>query len=310
MKRRSAELKQSRHSTRHARGRRARRMLRAPFEHLITLLHDVQITDPEWTHQIRVGTRRADVAIRVFADSLPRHGCERLQKRLRKLRHRAGAVRDLDLLQQTWLPGGEWASRVTEPATRWMQGRIQQRLAACRERFRQEARRKSVRRLQAEFRTLRRRSSLGQGDPGSWQTRLLQLLEAFTSLAAERLESSHVCHALRIAARRLRYAVELLSPFSPESPGTAIEHLVRLQSDLGDINDLATQASFVRGESETTGAPVELRRLAIEMEAAVQVELSDFTPSPALRETVAELRTWVSRFEAHAKTQPPGSALS
>jgi len=285
-------------------------MLQAPFERLITLLHEMQITVPEWTHQVRVSTRRADVAIRVFADSLPRHGRERLQKRLRKLRHRAGAVRDLDLLQQSWSPGGEWASHGTEQTTRWIQNRIRHRLTACRERLRQQASRKSVRRLQADSRKLRRRSSFGQGDPGSWKSRLLQLLEAFTTLAAESLESPHGCHALRIAARRLRYAVELLSPFSPEAPGTAIEHLVRLQSELGDINDLATQAAFVRGESETTGAPAELRRLAIEMEAAVQVELSEFKPSPPLSETVAEFRTWVSRFEPHVTAQPPGSALS
>src|SRR5262245_32779060 len=53
--------------------------------------------DPENVHQLRVGTRRADAACRIFRDCLPGHVYRAARKRLRGIRRAAGAARDWDV---------------------------------------------------------------------------------------------------------------------------------------------------------------------------------------------------------------------
>ena len=48
--------------------------------------------DPEYVHQLRVATRRADAALRIFAHCLPRKVYKRARQRLRRLRQAAGAA--------------------------------------------------------------------------------------------------------------------------------------------------------------------------------------------------------------------------
>jgi CHAD domain-containing protein len=53
--------------------------------------------DSEYVHQLRVGTRRADAALRIFAACLPKKVYRKAHRRLRKLRRAAGAARDWDV---------------------------------------------------------------------------------------------------------------------------------------------------------------------------------------------------------------------
>ncbi len=53
--------------------------------------------DPEHVHQLRVATRRADAALRIFAPCLPQKVYKAARKRLRRLRRAAGAARDWDV---------------------------------------------------------------------------------------------------------------------------------------------------------------------------------------------------------------------
>src|SRR3954470_19745556 len=53
--------------------------------------------DDEHVHQLRVGTRRAGAALRIFADSLPGKLHKRTRKALRQVRRAAGAARDWDV---------------------------------------------------------------------------------------------------------------------------------------------------------------------------------------------------------------------
>lgn len=53
--------------------------------------------DPEHVHQLRVGTRRADAALRIFRSCLPDRMYRVARKQLRVLRRAAGAVRDWDV---------------------------------------------------------------------------------------------------------------------------------------------------------------------------------------------------------------------
>src|SRR5438445_799947 len=53
--------------------------------------------DPEYVHQLRVATRRADAALRIFSACLPRKTYKAARRRLRGLRQAAGAARDWDV---------------------------------------------------------------------------------------------------------------------------------------------------------------------------------------------------------------------
>jgi adenylate cyclase len=67
-------------------------------------------------------------------------------------------------------------------------------------------------------------------------------------------------HALRIAVRRARYAIECLAPLQPHRrTGRRLAALVELQEQLGRINDDATGARLVR---EATGVHPDDRQLA------------------------------------------------
>src|SRR5690348_13755555 len=53
--------------------------------------------DIEYVHQLRVGTRRADAALRIFADCLPKKSYRRGRRRLKRIRRAAAAARDWDV---------------------------------------------------------------------------------------------------------------------------------------------------------------------------------------------------------------------
>jgi CHAD domain-containing protein len=53
--------------------------------------------DPEYVHQLRVATRRADAALRIFSPCLPGKVQKKARRRLRRLRQAAGAARDWDV---------------------------------------------------------------------------------------------------------------------------------------------------------------------------------------------------------------------
>ncbi len=55
-------------------------------------------------HQLRVATRRAQSALRLFADALPRRRSRWWNRQLKRVRKTSGRVRDLDVLIQRLVP--------------------------------------------------------------------------------------------------------------------------------------------------------------------------------------------------------------
>src|SRR5437870_2343843 len=65
-------------------------------DHLPRVIHEAE-RDPEHVHQLRVGTRRADAALRIFRPCLPEKVYRAARRRLRRLRRAAGEARDWDV---------------------------------------------------------------------------------------------------------------------------------------------------------------------------------------------------------------------
>src|ERR1700722_18730730 len=78
----------------------AREVLIARFQvvrHFLPLAVDKSYQDPEFVHQLRVSTRRAAAALRVFGDCLPRKHLKAAKDSLKVLRRAAGDARDWDV---------------------------------------------------------------------------------------------------------------------------------------------------------------------------------------------------------------------
>src|SRR5262245_37953091 len=79
----------------------ARRTLRARLRTVSDWLAraaDEADADAEHVHQLRVSTRRATAALRLFDSVLPRKRSRWFRKRLKRMRKAAGEARDLDVL--------------------------------------------------------------------------------------------------------------------------------------------------------------------------------------------------------------------
>ncbi|OIQ90698.1 inorganic triphosphatase [mine drainage metagenome] len=201
--------------------------------------------DPEFIHQMRVATRRLRAAMRLFAPRLPPDFIDQLLPPLRQLTARLGRARDLDvLLAEISMPVMQ--ALPDEPRLAALVGAVTDRQYA--------ARGAAVRYLQsaAYGRLMLLATALLQRpafiEPAAEETiavfasdRLKRLRKRVLELArAASTDDPGSLHRLRIAIKRLRYALEF---FSPLCSGKALQRLLRslgaLQDELGQLNDLA-----------------------------------------------------------------------
>jgi CHAD domain-containing protein len=226
-----------------------RKALRTQLRHLresVALVYETG--DIEDIHQMRVATRRLRTMARLLEDTpaFRRKQTSRLRKRLRSLARRLGAVRDLDILL-AGLDEYERASVGTEtsqPASALRETLLQRReqaLANLRRLLRRPALLKRLRRARRTVRRLRARDTddrqtLVRHVAGSalWQRyeTVLRFEEAVAGGA-----STEQLHALRIACKQLRYALELFTDDADPCGQSLIETLKDAQDHLGALQD-------------------------------------------------------------------------
>jgi CHAD domain-containing protein len=197
--------------------------------------------DIEYVHQLRVNCRRAAAALRAF-ESLVGKESFRLKKWLKRLREAAGPARDADVLiarlhneldpanplaqqlvdtvVQSRKESQDALARIDRKAT---DGALQKVADRCIERL-ATSNRKRARQSFAKF----SRRAVGEAARG------LEGVDVATA-------SLHDLHQLRIAAKRLRYAIEIFH--SAASPALRLEvypQVEELQERLGALNDRAS----------------------------------------------------------------------
>src|SRR3954452_6464358 len=72
----------------------------AVVAHTLPLAAHLSEHDIEHVHRLRVATRRAAAALKLYRDWLPQKSARWFKKRLRQIRRAAGEARDLDVLIQ------------------------------------------------------------------------------------------------------------------------------------------------------------------------------------------------------------------
>ncbi len=227
--------------------------------------------DIEPVHQARVASRRLRVALGMFADCFGTKKVSRWRKRIRRLTRGLGPARDLDVhiaFVEAVLAGPAEGDRRSHPGIERLLLRLRQdRLAA---------QPKVVKALdslvagdtlaemhgeieRARF-ILRTQDVPLQSPPAAaraashMRRRQRDLLSAAPVLNDPEDAIGH--HRLRIAAKKLRYTMEVCVPVFEDLLDGAIKAVKKLQSFLGDIHDcdvwIANLGTFIEQERNRT----------------------------------------------------------
>lgn len=202
-------------------------------------------------HALRVATRRAQAALDVFADLLGARRSKRVAKRLRRMRRAAGEARDLDVLVERL--------RGREDGSRGVAGRTLGRLEAERRDARRPLsklaercpRRRWRRRTRALVATIDGTRSRERFDRFAAR-RLAEIHARFAAATASlakrpRHEAAAAVHRLRIAAKKTRYATEILAVHAPAHWRRLwLDRLARFQAVAGDSADRARAGERLR----------------------------------------------------------------
>lgn len=203
----------------------------------------------EAIHQLRVWTRRAATALKLFAPTLPNDQRKRMRKSLRKLRRAGGAVRDCDIhLDRIKEANLEVPDRIVR-ALKKQRRRARQQLKALRRRMRHDDRyQRRVEQLLESIAWPKRHSSR-QAPPFAafCKQQLTPLAAEFFKLASASLRDDETLHALRIAGKQFRYALELAPSIMPARQHHLLyESLSTIQDRLGEVCDQIAAIAHIR----------------------------------------------------------------
>lgn len=246
------------------------RMLRSRLEavaHYLPLAAHHADEDVEHVHQLRVWTRRAEAALELCADLLSKRGRRELQGSMDRLRTAGGDARDADVLR-------ERIARLKHCLGReHLLGEIERRRRAAQAPLVQASQElQSGERLLNQLESVlagikkRRRKPRFRKHVKRWATKRLQpLVEKFLKRGRTDVSELARLHKFRIAAKRLRYALELVGDALPKSRvKRAYKQLDRLQAQLGEINDTGNLSAEIERALAATpkrALQTQLRRL-------------------------------------------------
>jgi CHAD domain-containing protein len=237
----------------------------------------IRNADRSQVHDLRVASRRFGQAVAVLGDA---PGVAKIRRRLKKMVNLAGAVRDYDITSDLIAKLDVAARLKARLRTRRREAQAELVIA-----LRHWAERGS----EAKW-----RSKLS-GDPdalaaGEHQT-LVQAAQRLFDRAAKLNHSARTLHKLRIAAKKLRYTMELLLV------GPArLDPIKKLQSKLGTINDHESARRIVAKEGAS-------RTLIEDLEAAQEKRTRQFRRYWK-REFAGKEKAWLEILTHPANTHP------
>lgn len=228
-----------------------------------------QAEDSECVHDLRVAARRLRSLLPLLTACLSRKTCERWRKPLRRLTRALGEARDTDV-QGTCVQHfiDHEASAGERPGVERLLLRLQQRrqeqqgpVIAALERFVRSQ-------LSVEMeQTLTHMAEASQWSAGTLPGRgvyrqmrqalraRLRVLLAYTPYV-QQPDCHAELHAMRIAAKRLRYTMQAFAPLYPDALTEPIRTTRTLQTVLGDIHDCNVWAQalpqFLEAERDRT----------------------------------------------------------
>lgn len=250
----------------------------------------------EFVHQLRVGTRRSGAALRVFDDAFPRKRLKATKQALRTLRQAAGEARDWDVFLAALPETKVLTHAANKPALDFLAGyALGQRAAAQTHLVTAEADTGAAFRELSETLPQRAREPDAEDSPANLGAlavhQLGALLRELTAEAEANPTDPADLHALRITAKRLRYAIELFADcFLPPLKETVYPEVERVQELLGVVQDASVGLARLTDLRAKLGTvlPRQSGRVKKGLDAFAN-ELSEKVP--AGRQAFAEWRT-------------------
>lgn len=215
-----------------------------PVQRYLPLAATKYEEDVEYIHQLRVWTRRADAAIEMYRELLPKWRAAWIEKQLGRMRQATNDARDDDVFARRLsddkaLAAAALLKRVSEHRAEAQQPvrEVYQRMTKKKGRF--------DRRVEKLLKRVRIRGKRRKSKEPSYRTwasdHLRSILDEFFEVAEGDLNDTNRLHQFRIAGKKLRYAMELLSAaFDAELQNDAYPLFETLQDQLGKVNDHAS----------------------------------------------------------------------
>lgn len=293
----------------------ARRTLRQRLRwlwHYLPLAAQRPEEDSEYVHQLRIATRRAEAAVETFGPNLPPRRARWLAKKLRKVRRAAGAARDLDVLR---LHLDAELHRETSPAVALLEGRAVELRRSAQPAIVEIAlkirRKRFPRRMEKLLARIRPAGDSATPPAPTFrdaaQDQLQRVVAGFYAAAAADLSEPAQMHQFRIAAKKLRYSMEIFAGALGDNFRRAAYTCVeQLQQHLGEVNDRVTFRAQCQSWLDQSSDPEErelLRRLLERETAAWQVSLEAFhqfwTPQCSAELKVQLLGEFAEHSDSH-----------
>jgi CHAD domain-containing protein len=271
-------------------------------EYLPLAVHESE-KDPENVHQLRVGTRRARAALDIFDCCLPSKVYRTAKKQLRDVRRAAGEARDWDVFLAA-LASREHRQNPRHRAGLDLlmgyafaqRGSAQEHLAAAAgddpfafDRFLADTLAAVHEPADPGLRTL-----IDLARP-----QLASLLRELEAAAGQDLDNYDHLHQVRIAGKRLRYAMEVFADcFPPSFRDELYPAIEEMQEILGDANDSHVAAGRLETLRNTVRArlPEEWSRLQAGLEGLLRYHRARL---PRERD---RFRAWWQRWQQSGST--------
>ena len=252
--------------------------------------------DVEWVHQMRIGTRRLRSCLRLVAHVAPSGELRRLVADVKWLAQTLGEARDWDVFVGDTLPPlAKWFAqdRSTSPGLRRLRTRAQVRRNSARAAAREAVGSARFQRMLLEGGYLcttprfateppaeTATGDMLRGRATEFATALLDRRHRKLEQSASALESGSAeeRHAVRIAAKRLRYIAEFFAPLFPRKRAkTYLKALTGVQDVLGRLNDTATalRVADELGGAQSDAATGAVRGWVAAQAAALEPEIAD-----------------------------------
>ncbi len=197
--------------------------------------------DPEFVHQLRVATRRASVALEVFAECLPPRVYKTARSLLRNIRRAAGKARDWDVFLARLLSDADKLPAGDRATIDMLVGyALAHRLPA------QEDLERSCGDYPFGFERCMAQTIGGISYRSNGKTPLANLVRPLLGRMFDELNQAavrdhhdyHHLHGTRIVGKRLRYTIEMfVDCFGPALRAMLYPAIVEMQQVLGEVHD-------------------------------------------------------------------------
>jgi CHAD domain-containing protein len=212
----------------------------AAVSHMLPMAAHLAEHDVEHVHRLRVATRRATAALKLYRECVAGKEARWMKKWLRRIRRAAGDARDLDVLADRLARDyGEPAAPVVELIAN-DRNAVQPAIVEVANRCREDD--KFVRKTASLLHSIdgpKRKDAEEPLDFGDWAaTQFTKVADTFAAAMPNESSTPAELHQFRISAKALRYVIELVAPaFGSSLREELYPTIEEVQERLGQVQD-------------------------------------------------------------------------